>query len=376
MIRRCVCISAAFFFAWLLHVLIPTFWVESAFAQEGPTTSEESSGQGPLSRPESRKGEAPQSTAQQEPQTHPLREEGTSTTGEQKATKKAQEENRQKEAEESKRLTELFLRQQSVFIHKGELMIEFDPTYSRNSRTELIRAGTSVLVANVTRRFFDSTIIARYGLFTDGLELDIIAPVFVHAEQITDFGGGLTSTVEEEGFGDLAAAIRYQVWYEKGSRPSLILDAEGKSRTGGTGLKGTGTWNAGGGITLLKTIDPVVFFGRVGYTYNFASHDRDLGNIIDYRFGMGFSLNDRVSFNMQLTGALIEPSQIATVSLIGGGGGGVGPVVLSTRRVEIMNLVFTTTVLVTKKLFLEPFAGAGLTEHSFTIIGLRVPYRF
>jgi hypothetical protein len=119
-----------------------------------------------------------------------------------------------------------------------------------------------------------------------------------------------------------------------------------------------------------------VFFGRVGYTYNFASRDRDLGNIINYRLGMGFSLNDRVSFNIQFTGAIIEPSQITTVSLVGGGGGGVGPLVISTRRVEIMNLVFTTTVLVTKKLFLEPFVGVGLTENSFSIVGLRLPYRF
>jgi hypothetical protein len=319
---------------------------------------------------EQQKGQASQ-PLQQEQRSETKAEQQKPKTAEQK---KEEEENRQREAEETKRLTELFLRQQSVFIREGELMVEFDPTYNRNSRTELVQIGSSVLVANVTRRFFDNTVIARYGLLTDGLEVDVIAPVFVHAEQVTDFGG-IRSSFEEEGFGDLAGAIRYQVWYEKGSRPSLILDVEGKSRTGGTGLKGTGTWNAGGGITLLKTIDPVVFFGRVGYTYNFASHDRELGNIIDYRLGMGFSLNDRVSFNVQFTGAVIEPSQITAISLAGGGGG-VGPVVLSTRRVEIMNLVFTTTVLVTKKLFLEPFAGVGMTENSFSIVGLRVPYRF
>jgi hypothetical protein len=316
----------------------------------------------------------PSRPLQQEPtQKTPTEEAKRATPGSPQGTK-GEEENRQKEAEEAKRLTELFLRQQSVFIHKGELMVELNTTYNRNIRTEIIQVGTGLLPANVTRRFFDNTIIARYGFLTDGLELDVIAPVWVHAEQVTDIGAARQS-VEEEGFGDLAGAIRYQVWYEKGSRPSLILDVEGKSRTGGTGLKGTGTWSTGGGVTLLKTIDPVVFFGRIGYTYNFASRDRDIGNIINYRLGMGFSLNDRVSFNVQLTGAVIEPSEITTASVIGGGGG-IGPAVVSTRRVEIMHLVFTTTVLVTKKFFLEPFAGVGLTEHSFSIVGLRIPYRF
>lgn len=374
---RCTDITAVLFlFTWPLHVAFLSFSAAPLLAEEIPGTAVERRDQAPVPPPETRKSEPPQSATQQEQKTPPLDEEPRAETAERKPTKKQEEENRQKEAEEAKRLTELFLRQQSVFIRKGEFMIEFDPTYNRNSRTEVVLGPTGQVAANVTRRFFDNTMIARYGLLTDGLEVDVIAPVYVHAEQITDLGGPRTS-IEEEGFGDLAGAIRYQVWYEKGSRPSLILDAEGKSRTGGTGLKGTGTWNAGGGITLVKTIDPVVFFGRVGYTYNFASHDRDLGNIIDYRLGMGFSLNDRVSFNMQLTGAVIEPSQITTVALTGGsGGGGFGPFVLSSRRVEIMNLVFTTTVLVTKKLFLEPFAGVGLTEQSFSIVGLRIPYRF
>jgi hypothetical protein len=286
------------------------------------------------------------------------------------------EENRQKEAEEAKRLTELYLRSQTVFIRKGELMLELNSFYNRNSRQDLIPAPDGVAVVRDTRRFMDNTVIARYGFLTDGLEVDFIAPVFIHAEQESDFGLGRVGE-KQDGVGDLAAALRYQVWYERGNRPSLVLDVEGKSRTGGTGLTGTGNWNTGGGVTLIKTIDPVVFFGRLGYTHNFASQTRDLGNIFDYRLGMGFSLNDKVSFNIQFTGAYIGPSQITQVAGTGlGAGGGIGPVVFSTRRTEIMNLLFTTTVQVTKNFYIEPVVGVGLTENSFTIIGLRVPYLF
>ena len=290
-------------------------------------------------------------------------------------TKEA-EENRQREAEETKRLTELYLRNQSVFLRKGEVMVELDTFYNRNNQQNLVPTNGGVAVVQTTRRFVDNTIIARYGFLTDGLEVDLIAPVFVHAEVETN--DGLEETKQEENrFGDLAAAIRYQLWYERGSRPALVFDVEGKSRTGGSGLAGTGTWNAGGGVTLIKSIDPVVFFGRIGYTYNFASQSRDLGNIFEYRAGLGFSLNDRVSFNVQFSGAYIGASKIssgtsgATAAAIG-----ITPFPVSAQSQEIMNLVFTVTMLVTKRLFIEPLVAVGLTENSFTIVGLRIPFRF
>jgi hypothetical protein len=290
---------------------------------------------------------------------------------------KQEEEDRKKEAEEAQRLTELYLRNQSVFLRKGELMLEMNTFYNRNSFMNLVPINGGAAVVRETRRFFDTTLIARYGILTDGLELDVIAPVYIRAEAESDFGVGRL-TERDEGFGDLRAALRYQLWYERGNRPSLVIDVEGKSRTGGTALTGTGTWNTGGGITLIKTMDPVVFFGRVGYTHNFSSQTRNLGDIVDYRIGMGFSLNDRVSFNVQLTGAYIGAGSISTeAGVVGaiGVGGGAGPLFFSTRRIEMLNVIFTTTVLVTKELFIEPFVGVGLTEQSFTIIGIRIPYR-
>jgi hypothetical protein len=288
--------------------------------------------------------------------------------------KKEVEENRQKEAEEAKRLTELFLRNQSVFIRKGEFMVELNSFYNRNSRTALVPIGGGVAVAQETRRFFDTTVIGRYGLLTDGLEVDLIVPAFIHAEQVSDFGI-LRVSQEKEGVGDIGAALRYQVWYERGARPALVLDITGKSRTGSTGLTGTGTWNAGGGVTLLKSIDPVVFFARLGYVHNFASQSRDLGDIIDYRLGMGFSLNDRVSFNIQLAGAYVQPSKLVGADPTAGAGG-FGPLVFTSRHTEIMNLIFTTTIIVTKHFSIEPLVGLGLTDESFTMVGLRLPYRF
>ena len=53
-----------------------------------------------------------------------------------------------------------------------------------------------------------------------------------------------------------------------------------------------------------------------------------------------------------------------------------GPMIFSTQHVDVMNLIFPTTVQVTRRLFIEPLVGVALTEQSFTLVGLRVPYRF
>lgn len=93
------------------------------------------------------------------------------------------EENRKREAEETKRLTELYLRNQSVFLRKGELMVEVNTFYYRNSQQNLVPVNGGIAPVQTTRRFIDTNLIVRYGFLTDGLELDLIAPINVYAEQ-------------------------------------------------------------------------------------------------------------------------------------------------------------------------------------------------
>jgi hypothetical protein len=280
--------------------------------------------------------------------------------------------NLKKEAEEAARARDVFIRQEKIFIRKGELLGELNTFYSTDT---FMTPGIPAF--KTKRRFLDTTLIARYGV-RDGLEVDLIAPVFVHAIQEIDSG---TATVrrQDDGIGDFSAIVRYQLLGERAGRPDVILDINGKSRTGGNTLRGTGHWNVGGGITLVKTIDPVVFFGRLGYT---ATLDRDgpipalmpgllpvqqtrnPGDIIEYRLGMGFSLNDRVSMQMQLAGAYVGRTSVDGQKLQG-------------SSLDIANLLLSTTVLLTKRLYIEPVVGLGLTDDAFdSFIGMRLPYRF
>jgi hypothetical protein len=85
----------------------------------------------------------------------------------------------------------------------------------------------------------------------------------------------------------------------------VVLSVEGQAPTGDEPLLGTGQWNLGGSIALIKTIDPVVIFGGVGYTATVEPNDRDPGAEVFYQLGVGYSLNDRVSLSTQLIGTVI-----------------------------------------------------------------------
>ena len=122
----------------------------------------------------------------------------------------------------------------------------------------------------------------------------------------------------------------------------------------------------GQGVSLVKTIDPVVLFGSLGYTWTLGTleleaGDFDAGNQILYSLGMGFSLNDRVSFSMAMAGAAIRRTEINGNEISGSG-------------LDINSLQFTTTVQLAKRMYLEPFVGFGLTdEASDFLVGINVP---
>jgi hypothetical protein len=111
-------------------------------------------------------------------------------------------------------------------------------------------------------------------------------------------------------------------------------------------------------------VDPVVFYGRVGYTYTLERNDSDPGDEISYRIGMGFSLNDRVSFNMQVLGAYVERLELNGDKIAG-------------SSLNIISLQFGVTVLLAKHLFLEPSVNVGLTDDAAdVVVGLSVPFQF
>ena len=265
----------------------------------------------------------------------------------------------QKEAEEARRAMEVFLRDQKLLFKKGEHQLELDTFYSTDTETEFILVGSTIGIGKIQNRSAGMSLIARYGIL-DVLELNVQTP-FLYTEQEIDLGVGRTKT-HDEGLGDVRAGLRYQFLHDRGTNPDAILELNVKSRTGNDPLLGTGHWNVGSGVTLVKTIDPVVLFGHLGYAFTLEREGRDPGDQILYQMGMGFSLNDRVSLNMQVNGAAIGRIEIDGME-IGG------------SSLDIINLQFGVTVRVTKRLYVEPVVSAGLTEDATDVfVGINFPY--
>jgi Putative MetA-pathway of phenol degradation len=270
-------------------------------------------------------------------------------------------EDSQKEAEEARRAMEVFLREQLVLSRRGELSLEFDTFYSTGTRNQFVPNDGGVAFIERTNQTVSTTFIPRYGII-DGLELDLAIP-FGYAKQEIDFGVARSST-DDFGLGDIAGRLRYQLWSESGARPALILELEGKSRTRSAPLLGTDNWNVGGGVTLVKTLDPVVFFGRIGYTATLEREGRDPGDQIRYQLGMGFSLNDRVSFKMQVDGAAVGRAKLNGREISG-------------SSLNIIGLLFAVTTRATRYLFVEPAVSVGLTDDTPDVVaGLDLVYQF
>jgi len=269
---------------------------------------------------------------------------------------------RRKEAEEAKRELDEFLRAEKLIFKPGEVQLEFGASYVNEAETSHVSPFGPVL----RFRSASANFLMRYGLAED-LEFDFGVPL-VYSEREVDFRPASSFTREADvGLGDINWAFRYAALREEGAIPEVTLNLNAKSDTGDEHRAlGTGDWNVGTGVSLVKTIDPVVLFGSLGYNWTLGTleveeRDVDPGDQILYSIGMGFSLNDRVSFSMAMAGAAIRRTEINGNELSGSG-------------LDINNLQFTTTVQLAKRLYVEPFVGFGLTDEAADfLVGINVP---
>jgi hypothetical protein len=82
------------------------------------------------------------------------------------------------------------------------------------------------------------------------------------------------------GIGDIQAGVSRQLASEHGRLPDILANVRFKSTTGADAFTltssevalGTGFNALQGNLTLAKSSDPVVFFGNLSYTENFAAH--------------------------------------------------------------------------------------------------------
>jgi hypothetical protein len=151
---------------------------------------------------------------------------------------------------------------------------------------------------------------------------------------------------------------------------------------------GTGVWGAAAGVSVLKTIDPMVVFGSVAYFHNFKRHFPDLdgalgkqpgsaqiADAIQYGFGVAFALNDQSSLNASFTQRFVNHSKLLFDSADPTKKPVWQTVVGSQANVGLLNLGATFSL--THHLTLITNLGVGVTQDAPDMnLAVRLPYQF
>lgn len=308
--------------------------------------------------------------------------------------------------------------QPGVLTAQGKLVVEpsFQYGYSSNNRVALV--GYSVIpavliglidVREVKTTTYLSAVAFRYGL-TKRLEIEAKVP-YVHTKSQTVSREVFTGTAFDNvfnssgsGLGDVEATVRYQLNYGNEKMPFFIGWLRYKSNTGkdpfevvtdcvtrcvsnttGTGLPlgmptGTGFHAIQPGVTWLLPTDPAVFFGTFSYLHNFARDNVSRtvlngeqeslgkiapGDIFQFNFGMGLSLNEHASFSIGYDQSIIWPTKQN------------GQTVPGSVKITQGTLLVGYSYRFNQRYTLNLSVGAGLTRDTPDLtVTLRLPITF
>lgn len=193
---------------------------------------------------------------------------------------------------------------------------------------------------------------ARYGL-SDRLSVELAVPYVWRDTRFVSAGAGGASNFLSEvqlssnGVGDASVALYYQWMKESARRPDIVTSLRVRAPTGRDpfGLKliqpdvennnlnvpenlptGTGVWSATANVSALRTYDPVILFGNLGFTWNRGEEFDDispvvdqvtparvsLGNTIHLSGGIAIALNDRSAVSFSVAGAFSAATHTKT----------------------------------------------------------------
>lgn len=308
--------------------------------------------------------------------------------------------------------------QQQQGVQRSRFGIEHSLGYSRFSDARINLDGFlaldaiflgSISIDEVNADIFTSETTFRFAA-TDDLFLDASVPFLYRTSIYRSGGAGGAASIPVEakrsngGLGDISVGASYQLMTETLNRPNVVLSGRVKFPTGDEpfgidfievagsegNLKiperlatGSGVYGASGGISVLKTIDPMVVFGSLTYFHNFKRDFADIdenpgdqpgtvaiGDAFQFGAGLAFALNDRSSISMSYTQRLVNRTKLRLDSV-----GEFQRVLGSDANVALVNI--GATFALGDRLSLIGTVGMGLTDDSpDMVVSVRLPYRF
>jgi excisionase family DNA binding protein len=253
---------------------------------------------------------------------------------------------------------DVFLRAQRVLLRRGEIVVDFGEFYSRSDDRLLAAVAGGVTLGYVEQKTFTTLLMGRVGIFD---ETELFAGTAFHSQDIRQFVGN--TTLASSGRSDLGGTqlgVRRTLLREKPGRPDIVLTVAGQLPTGDA------SYGAGGGLILVKSVDPVVLFANANYFRSFGDDAPTASvtpkSIVDVSVGYGLALNDTLAISMAVSGLFSGKVRLDETR---------------DRPAERFSARFGLTSWLAKGLYIEPSVSFGLNGpgRSFAF-GVSLPYTF
>jgi excisionase family DNA binding protein len=254
---------------------------------------------------------------------------------------------------------DVFLRGQKVLLGRGEVAVDIGQFYSRGDNTQLAVVGNAVGLGTIRQSAFTTLLAARVGIFNETEAF--VSSIF--RSQNSDVLVGKDKVAEDHlsEFGDIRLGLRHTFVTEGPGRPNVIATVFGHIPTGRT------SYAVGGGVSLVKSFDPVVLFATANYRHTFSRDYLDVTRLepeerFDITLGYALALNDTLTISTSVSGLFSGESTFTNATLL---------------RQDIYSLQLGLTSWLARGLYIEPSVSFGLSGPGNSVaFGVTLPYTF
>ncbi|QAU25449.1 hypothetical protein EO087_09055 [Dyella sp. M7H15-1] len=319
---------------------------------------------------------------------------------------------------QSRSVQDVLEQQQNAYFSR-KFTLEDDLTYNHYDRAELTLNGFlalnaiflgNIAIDRVTSDSLTNDLIGRYAI-TPRLSVNLDVPFVGRATDYQQGGaGGSAATLDEhnstgKGLGDVNFSVNYKILTETAHRPDTVLTLGVTAPTGQApyGIKwvnvassqyeefaiptkqptGNGVWQATVASSFVKTMDPAIVFGNVGFIHSFTRSFNDidtdpevvtpgsvkLSNVYYFGAGIAFAFNDRASLSMSFSDRINGKDSLRAT------GGPWTKIIGSQANAATLNLGFTYAL--SPHTTIVTILGMGMTPDApdFTLT-FKIPYMF
>lgn len=263
------------------------------------------------------------------------------------------------EAPEQREAEDVFLRGQRVLLRRGQVVADVGLFFSRTAEHQLASLDGGIALTTAEHDVLTTLLLGRVGIFN---ETELFASTTFHSQDLRRLlGSAVIGSSGRSGFGATHVGIRRTLFRETARRPDIVISVNGQIRNRDTPAA------LGGGVVLVKSVDPVVLFTTANYLGVLDRHVSTVGrphstSRVDVSMGYGLALNDTLAISMAVTGVFTDSARIDRAAL---------------RQPGRFSARLGLTAWLAKGLYIEPSVSFGLNGpgDSFAF-GLTMPYTF